>query len=560
MSELQMQEREAHSGRNRHPSLAWEDTVNAWLRTHTGLVAFLVVAAGFLLRVRAAAGTFLNPDEALHFSIANQASFAAAYRGSLTLAHPPLMVLLLYFWRAVGTSEFILRLPLVIAGTVFCWLFFKWLKHTLGGITAVIGVIFMALLPPIVLLSAELRQYSLLLVSAAAAVLLLELAFAKNSFLQMALSCVCLVLAMLSHYSGLLFAAAFGIYSVLRLIRSHFSRAVIATWIAGQLAALVLFVFLYRTQISRLKNSALAEQAISEWLRRSYFHPGNDNLLVFVVGRSFAVFQFIFGQHAVGDIAGLLFLAGVVFLLKGKLREQASARWQFGVFLLLPFAINCALAILGHYPYGGTRHSVFLAMFAIPGISALLVKGTRYRLVRAMTLAALIVAICYAFGFHHQPYMTRDDQSRGRMDQAMEFVRSQIPPAEPVFVDYQGNLMLSHYLCQQPPSIEVMDSRFQRFHCGGHNIVSAPPRMWMFAPETFPKYWDDAVSKTGLEVGNAVWVVQAGWGASIAPGLQHIRSDISPLDVQSFGRNITVFKLTVGSPASAQPKKISMSQ
>ena len=84
--------------------------------------------------------------------------------------------------------------------------------------------------------------------------------------------------------------------------------------------------------------------------------------------------------------------------------------------------------------------------------------------------------------------------------------------------------------------------------------------MWMFAPETFPKYWDDAVSKTGLEVGNAVWVVQAGWGASIAPGLQHIRSDISPLDVQSFGRNITVFKLTVGSPASAQPKKISVSQ
>ena len=111
MSELQMQEREAHSGRKHHPSLASENAVDAWLRIHTGLVAFLVVAAGFLLRVRAAAGTFLNPDEALHFSIANQASFAAAYRGSLTLAHPPLLVLLLYFWRAVGTSEFILRLP-----------------------------------------------------------------------------------------------------------------------------------------------------------------------------------------------------------------------------------------------------------------------------------------------------------------------------------------------------------------------------------------------------------------------------------------------------------------
>src|SRR5205823_1521320 len=124
-------------------------------------VALLVVAAGCLLRMRAAAGTFLNPDEALHFSVANQRSFWDAYHAGLTLAHPPLLILLLYFWRNVGMSEFVLRLPSVMAGTAFCWIFFKWLKTTMGSAVGLTGVIFVALLPTMVTLNAEIRQYSL---------------------------------------------------------------------------------------------------------------------------------------------------------------------------------------------------------------------------------------------------------------------------------------------------------------------------------------------------------------------------------------------------------------
>src|SRR5205807_1253417 len=130
-------------------------SLDRWVLRWTDWVAVLVVAVGCLLRLRAAAGTFLNPDEALHFSVANQSSLAAAYRASLTLAHPPLLILLLYFWRTVGTSEFVLRLPSVIEGTAFCWVFFKWLKTTLGSVVGLTGVIFMALLPPMIALTAE---------------------------------------------------------------------------------------------------------------------------------------------------------------------------------------------------------------------------------------------------------------------------------------------------------------------------------------------------------------------------------------------------------------------
>jgi hypothetical protein len=75
--------------------------------------------------------------------------------------------------------------------------------------------------------------------------------------------------------------------------------------------------------------------------------------------------------------------------------------------------------------------------------------------------------------------------------------------------------------------------------------------MWMFTSQSFPKYWDEFVAKYGLHAGSSVWVVQAGWGASLAPDLQRKRGDLAPLESESFGRNISVFKLIVGQGASS---------
>src|SRR5277367_4200801 len=134
-----------------------------------------------MARLWTASGTFLNPDEALHFRLANQTSLALAYKESLTAAHPPLLILLLYFWRALGTSELWLRLPSVLAGAVFCWMFYKWLSRAAGVSTGLIGLLFVAFLPPIIVIAAEVRQYSLLLAFLASALYFLGEAFAKKS-------------------------------------------------------------------------------------------------------------------------------------------------------------------------------------------------------------------------------------------------------------------------------------------------------------------------------------------------------------------------------------------
>ena len=144
-------------------------SAESWPQGRIDLAAGFILLFSLLARVWAASGTFLNPDEALHFRLANQTSWALAYRQSLTASHPPLLTFILYFWRGLGTSELWLRMPSILAGVVFCWMFYKWLRNAAGDLAGLIGLIFVSFLPPVVLLSAEIRQYALLLAFLAAA-------------------------------------------------------------------------------------------------------------------------------------------------------------------------------------------------------------------------------------------------------------------------------------------------------------------------------------------------------------------------------------------------------
>src|ERR1700730_941086 len=123
----------------------------------------LLLLAGFLLRLRLSWLTFLNPDEALHYFLSQQPSLKLAYQASLTTAHPPLMILFLHFWSQLGNSEFFLRLPFVVAGTLFCWVMFMWVKKVGDQQAAWFALALFLFAPPLISLSAEIRQYSFLL-------------------------------------------------------------------------------------------------------------------------------------------------------------------------------------------------------------------------------------------------------------------------------------------------------------------------------------------------------------------------------------------------------------
>ena len=445
-------------------------------------------------------------------------------------------------------------MPSVIAGTIFCWIFFRWLARLLGPAVGWVGLILVGLLPAFVELSAEVRQYPLLLCFMMAAIYVLELALGENSAGKMVGFFLLLYLAMLTHFSAILFAAAAGVYSLWRLVSDRPSRPVVATWIAGQAGALGLFVFLWFVQISKLKTGASA-QHMQELLANSYFHWGKDHLLGFVFARTFGVLQYAFGQLAVGDIAGLLFIAGIVLLLigKGGQADNGPSPAQLGLFLLLPFVINAAAAIVDLYPYGGTRHSAFLIPFAVAGVSLAIVKLTRRRLLPAVAIAVLMVVVCQVFGAPHRPYMRREDQRRSNMTQAMNAIRQRVAPEDVLFVDFQTSFLLRFYLCPEISFTGLPPAAFRVFPCGGYRAISLGPETNVLTADLFPRRWDEMVRANGLKPGQTVWIFQAGWDISLAQDLQEKVPQFRDLKAESFGRNISLFNLSVGQETEAGP-------
>ncbi len=522
-----------------------------WTEKQVTAAASTIIAASFFLRLYLSSGTFLNPDEALHFFIANRDSWSSAYRASLTMAHPPLLIFLLYWWRNLGTSEMLLRLPSVLLGTAFCWVFFRWLNKLFSPEVALTGLLFAALLAPMALLSAEVRQYELLLFFGMSAAALLEVAFDRNSPALMLLSAASLYLAMLSHYSALLWVATLGIYGLMRLWQRSNSLGLVTTWLVSQLGALALTVFLYVTQVSKIKKTTMAEQAFDSWLYKSYFHAGHDNPIVFLLARTFSVFQFMLGQSVVGDIAALLFMAGIVLLWRGRITlplSRVSSR-QLAALLTLPFVVNCMAAFRDAYPYGGTRHSVFLVVFGLAGVSICLVRIAGNNIARSLGIALGLILVCWGFRSVRHPYIDRVDQSRVRMERALMFVHDQIPASEIIFVDYESGLELGHYLCAQKPiAYDGSIPGFLVFNCAGHRIVSTINDLWAFDRQMFSAQWKQLVANAGLKPGDQVWVAQAGWIVTLADELKKDDPAFPTVDVSSFGKNIQFFPVTVGTP------------
>lgn len=543
-----------------------------WFARHTNSSAIAILLLGFLARLWAASGTFLNPDEALHFRLANQATLAEAYRQSLTTLHPPLFILLLQLWRTFGTSELWLRLPSVIAGTAFCWFFSQWLTQVAGQIVGLLGLLFVALLPPQIMLSAEVRQYALLLAFLMSSLYFLEQALAENSAALIAISTLFLYLAMLTHYSAFLFAAALGVYALSKIFFAPADKprraSVIATWIGGQFIAVAICWFLYKTHLSRrdFGNSEIVQGWMS-YVGRSYFQAVRDNPFLFAITHSFGVFQFLFGQLAVGIVAGLAFLAGVVVVLR---RQEIAAGFapdrRLAILLVCPFALACAASFWHAYPYGGTRHVAFLMIPGVAGVSVALARlayatskaadptdATRSRKtwMRALALAAVLILACIVFGKPRKPWMKRADQSKTHMTAAIDFVEK-IEPSDIIFTDYESELVLGHYLCRQKPiSFQAAPATFEQFDCGGHRVVSKDFTGWMFQPETFAQDWQKFSQAYSPKTD--VWVFQAGWDANLADNLSH-QPQFHDLNVERFGENIKIFKTAVTPRAKGDNK------
>ncbi len=521
---------------------SWGGRLDSRFEEHSALIAAVVIVLGLIWRLWLAQATFFNTDEAWHFSLANQSSAWLAYKASLTISHPPLLILMLHFWRVLGTSNLILRLPSVLAGAAFCWIFYRWLGLVASRAAAWAGLILATFLWPMISTSAEVRQNPLLLVFSVGAIYFLDRALADNPVGKMLASAACLYLAMLSHYSAFFVAGALGIYAIARMWAQRVPRPVLLSWVAGQTAGVALAGFLYQTHLGRL--GSLLDQSLlpQQYLFSSYFHRGKDHLLPFLYRGTFGVFRFIFGQTQIGQLAALLFAAGIVLLFVS--RDAARTRNRaLTMLLVLPFALNWIATAAGLYPYGRMRQCMFLAIFALAGVAICLSRIVNERPALATAVALGIVILCQAFGTQQdRDALPLADQRHEHMDQAMQFIRSHVSPGDVIFTDKATSFQLAHYLCrQQPVVLQRFAEQMETFRCDERRVVSTGPAAGALTADTLAVGWQNTAKD--LHAAGRVWVVQGGWTSGLGESLRATGGEFSGITPQEFGRCFEIFEM-----------------
>jgi len=512
------------------------------------LLPLALLALGFGLRVANAAHRFLNADEALHYLLTLHGTLGRTYQASLAVNHPPLLIIALHYWGRLGHSEFSLRLPSVFAGTLFCWIMFCWLRRVRGDSSAPISLALLSLAPPLVLISAEIRQYAFLLLFSAAALYFLDRSIEEHSPVAALLSGFALSLALLSHFAALIVALTLGIYALLRFASNAFEWPVFFAWLAGQSCALgaVIFLFAYNWPAIKARN---APQAVaSSYLRRSVFWPGEESPWTFVGRNTIRVFHYFFDQGAVGALALVVFLCGIVILIRARhpvSTRQPSSR-QLAVLFLLPFVVNTITGLLRLYPYGGSRHNVYLAIFAMPAIAVAVAEWRPRRKWWKSLAVAVALTVCYLFPHPQDEYIRWRSQDRRLMTGAVRAL-SALPANSTIFTDDQGGLLLSYYLCHSR-AVQIEQRPYQPFleaGCGDYRVISLDPNLWIFKAETFADTLRRAQRTYDLPPGSPIWLFQAGWYVDQESALSQKLSDYGCLPSHDFGKNMFFCRLTV---------------
>lgn len=524
-----------------------------WLSRRLDLLALCVVAAGFALRVFAATRSYLNPDEALHYLLLNQSSAFLAYKASLTNAHPPLIYMVVYYWHFLGRSEWMLRMPSVLAGTAFCWMFYKWVGLAFGRTASWIALILAAFSPAMVALSAELRAYALLLFCLASALYFLECAFEERSVRQMWRFSIFLYLAILSHYSAVFFAVATGVYTLARIADSHLPRKVIVAWAAGQAGALAIYAFLYVTHLSKLKHSI---EVWSTSFGTAYFHQDSISLFAFTLRNTLGVFLFLFGQPYLAEAMLLCFAAGVaVFFARGLSSRQGSSKSnRMGILLLFPFIGVWCAAIVGIYPYVGSRHTVFLAPFIFAAASYSLAALCGQRLWAGLLVATLLLVVSNTAHKSAPTEEMTENQSPALMASAVSYMEQTIPRGDHILVDYQSSIPIAFYFCGPKVifPIETFQKNYFEFTCKGDPVVSL--HVWKLIPEAFRGEFEPMARSHNLKPGDRVWVFQTGWGVDLGTQLAGHDPSFKCLMPKTFGGGITVTPFVVGPDLLPEPR------
>jgi hypothetical protein len=493
-------------------------------------LALAILVIGFAIRLYYVRDTYLNPDEALHFLNANTASVLEAYRRSQTTAHPPLFLLVLHLALGVGNTEWVMRLPSLVAGTAALWLAFRWLQRIAGDLTALAGLLLLAFAPSMISTAIEVRQYGLLMFGVCGALYAMERFLDEHAVAWVAAFALSAYIAILSHYTAAVVILALGLYVPIRLWAGRAPRGVVACWAVSQLGAVALYVWLFVTHLRFLHGGGMEAGAMAGWLKPWYYSPG-DGVVAFVLHTMAGAFGYLAGAPELGTLSIVLFGLGVGMIAAGWPQVRPPVRRDYALLLVLPALLGCAVAVVRLLPFGGTRHVTYLLPFVAAGI-AVAVTRVLLRKLSLVVLAGVVVAPVWLIVA--PPANSLNKMGRAHMTAALDYLHDVVPSNAIIYTDRETHLVLAYYLQRGQRDLRLPYSeRFQETRLGDYRVVSNAEE-WRFMPQTLPADIAELSRVWQLPPGQPVWVAAVGWsiGRPLDVRLPHeavVRRDFGPI-------------------------------
>jgi len=494
------------------------------LNRRARIVGGIVALCGLVWRLYYGSDFYLNPDEAMHYTVAadNWHGLIGFYRNATRLFHPPLFIPVLQGMLIFGRSEWILRLVPTISGALFPCFIALWVQRLTGNVAALCAQLLLTFSPALISLSAEVRGYTLAFLFLSICLLLLEEALEHGSTRYMAWFHVFLCFAILTEYCVAWFAASLGVYALLRLWTRSASRSLRTTWILGQVGALSLYVFLYFTQIARPSPDAGLAGVYSTWLHEA-FPQSHEHVLEFALKGTYRQFGYMLQIRLLAVIGAIAFPFGLYRVWRDKSPLHA-------LLLVLPFCVACLGAIFYLFPYGDTRHTAFLGISipAVLGTSIARVSGNRMLPISIVALP--MIFIWNTLSPDSSLTIPRYRHHLSAMHEAVQFLGTDVPPGSVVVTDVGTDLMLGYYLGCPDFVYDGTVEPFRMRQCARLQFVIAPT--FEFGGMTdLRNTLAHVQAKYHLE--RPVWVVAGGFGI-------HVANPVS--EVRPFGQTMAIFK------------------
>jgi hypothetical protein len=505
---------------------AYAERLEDWVIKNSNWLALVIITAAFAIRLVYSESCYLNPDEAEHFGAARSSGWLETYKASLTLAHPALFILVLHATLFLGQSEPILRLPSLIAGTAALWLAFEWIRRSLGEISALAGLGFMAVCPAAISASTEVRQYGLLLFFVCGSLYATERTFSERS-IKWAIAQGCFLLgALLTHYTAIVVILALDLYALLRLVQGGIPRRVLFTTGVFQLVLASVLAGLY---LGHIRRAIVFRTAGSlDYLQHYYYVRTQETPLGFAWRALSGTFHYAVGIRPLAFLFMVVFVAGLIGLWASRTR----ATRVMALLTISPFVVGFAAAVARIFPFAGSRHQTYLLPFFAAGISAAFIWLRRGQAVPLLLLGAAIAPLWLA---HSAPENDPRAAPIGAMSAAIDYVSRRVPLGAPLFVDDMTRDELRYYLGRKQSDLTVLRSKagVEEWLGGYHIVVPRMPSEATFRPAEVVEQVTESARALGVPPDDPLWIVSSAWKE---PSLASRLSAGTDHDAKEFGR------------------------